>query len=70
MHIYKIKTSFFCPEMPKATAHKTGLYIFIFIENWKYYDAIHNFSVWLKTSYNQPDINQFQSNTEKMIFHC
>ena len=39
------------------------MYNFIFVENWIEYDVINNFSVWLRTGSNQPDINRFRSDT-------
>ena len=67
MYNYTIKTRFFSHEMPKALSNKTGfnflLYNIIFVENWIQYDAIYNFSVWLKTDSNPADINRFQSYT-------
>ena len=50
-----IKTNFVRFEGPKARANKTGnkmIFILIFVENWLKYDAIHYFSVWLKTGSN------------------
>ena len=65
MYNYKIKPSFFSPEMPKARAKKLVLilllYIFNFVENRILYDAIHNFSVCLGTDSNPADINLFRS---------
>ena len=40
---------------------------FTFVENWIYYDAIHNLSVWLRTCYNPADVNRFQSDTQIFI---
>ncbi len=53
MKNFKIKTSFVSREGPKARADKTGInfmiFILIFVENCLYFDAIHDFSVWLRT---------------------
>ena len=35
--------------------------LLIFVENCLWYDAIHDFSVWLRTGFNPPDVNLFQS---------
>ena len=35
------------------------VYVFIFIEIWIYYNAIHEFSAWLRTGSNPADINRF-----------
>ena len=32
------------------------------------YDAIHDFSLWMRTGSNPADINRFRSNTEKNNF--
>ena len=34
-------------------------------ENCLYYNAIHNFSVWLGTGFNPADLNRFRSHTGK-----
>ena len=39
--------------------------ILIFVENFPYYDAIHDFSVWLRIGSNPVDINRFRSQTGK-----
>ena len=63
MYNYKIKTSFFSPEMPKARAKKTGFNLiivhFYIRRKLDKYDVQHNFSVWLITGSNHPDINRF-----------
>ena len=70
MKDYKIKTSFDRPDRLKAQAKKlVCIYFFyfylIFLENWLYNDAIHDFSVWLQTGSNQADINRFRSHNGK-----
>ena len=66
-----IKTSFDNPEGPKAWDNKTGIklkiFILIFTENCLQYDAIHDFSLWLRTGSNPADSNRFQSHTENFI---
>ena len=48
----KIKTSFVSPEGPKARGNESGIHFMMFnlilVENYMYYNAIHNFLVWLK----------------------
>ncbi len=62
---YKIKTSIVSPEWPKARANLSVInfmiFILIFIENCLKFDAIHDFSVWLRTGSNQTDSNRFRS---------
>ena len=61
----KIKTSFLNPEGTQAWANKTGNnfmpFISIFVENYLLYNAIDDFSLWLKTGSNPVGINRFQS---------
>ena len=67
MKNYKIKTSF---ERPKARANKTGINaiaFIVFVKNCMWYDAIHDFLVWLRTSANPADINHFRGQTGKNI---
>ena len=51
----------------KARDNKAGIgfiiFILIFVENCLKYDAIHDFSVWLRTGSNSADINGFRSHT-------
>ena len=63
MKIFKID-----PEGSKDRANKTGikLIIFILIFEESLYDAKRNFSLWLRTDSNPPDINRFQSDTGKL----
>ena len=53
----------------KARANKTSInimiFILIFVENCLYFDAIHDFSVWLRTGSNPTDSNRFRSHTGK-----
>ena len=42
------------------------IYILILVENSMQFDAIHDFSVWLRAGSNQADINRFRSHTEKI----
>ena len=62
-----IKISFVSPKEPNVLANKTGInfriFMSLFMENCLKFDAIHAFSVWLRTSSNPPDINRFQSHT-------
>ena len=48
---------------PKDWANKTDInfmiFISIFVENYLQYDAIHDFSVWMRTGSNPADIYQF-----------
>ncbi len=50
-----------------ARAKKNGInfmiFILIFVENCLYFEAIHDFSVWLKTASNPTDRNRFQGHT-------
>ena len=62
--------SFVSPEGPKSQANKiNGINIKTFILTFEEYcfkcDTIHDFSLWLRTSSNPADINQFQSHTGK-----
>ena len=45
------------------------IFIFLFVENCLYYDAIHDFPVWLRTDSNPPDINRFQAILEIALFN-
>ena len=69
MKNYTIKTSFVCLERPKARADKTDInimiFILIYVEHFLSFDAIHNFSVWLRTGSNPADSNRFRSHTGK-----
>ena len=73
MKNYKIKTSFVSPEGSKARVYKTGInfriFILIFVENCLKFDAIHDFSVRLRTGSNPVDCNRFQSHTGKRKLH-
>ena len=41
------------------------------MENCLLYDAIHDLSIWLRTGFNQADINRFRSHTgKKLYFNC
>ena len=40
----------------------------LFVDYCLQYDAIHNFSVWLRTGYYPMDSNWFQSLTRKNVF--
>ena len=73
MKNYKIKPVFLAP-MAQAHPNKTGfnfmIFILIFVENFLYYDAINNFSVWLRTGSNPADTNRFRNYTKKFYkFH-
>ena len=54
-------------------ANKTGFNLMIFIsvlvKNLLQYDAIHGFSVWLRTDSDPADINRFESQTVKEIIN-
>ena len=54
--------------MKNYKANKTSInfmiFILIFVENCLLFDAIHNFSVWLRTGSNPPDSDRFQSHIE------
>jgi len=69
MKNYKIKISFVSSKGPKARANKTSInfiiFISIFVKNCLLFDAIHDFSVWLRIGSNPVDINRFQSHTGK-----
>ena len=69
----KIKTSFVCPDGPKALADNTGINftisILIFVKNCLYFDAVHDFSVGLIVGSNPENINRFQSFTRKYILY-
>ena len=70
MKNYKIKISFFNPEGPKVRDKKVVpihfmILILIFVENCLLFDAIHDFSVWLRTGSNPVDSNRFRSHTGK-----
>ena len=69
MKNYKTETSFVSPEEPKALANKTGVDFHSNIcgKLSVIYDAIHDFSVWLKTGSKPADINRFRSHTGKPI---
>ena len=70
----KIKTSFVIPSGPKSWANKSDINFMIFIlisvENCLKYDAIHDFSVRLRTDSNPADINRFQSHTRIFLIIC
>ena len=59
-----LRVNCYSSEVPKARTYKTGIcfiiFYFIFVENCLYYDAIHDFSVWLRTGSNLVDINRFR----------
>ena len=64
MKNYKIS-----PGFRPVGANKTGInYILILVENCLQNNAMHDFSVWLRTGSNPSDINQFQSHTRKGIY--
>ena len=56
----------------RAWVYKTGFYIiilhFIFVKKLILCNTIHDFSVWLRTSYDPVDINRFRSHTGKYNF--
>ena len=54
---YKIKTSFVSLDGPK-------ILLLIFVEYCLLYDAIYNFSVWLRIGSDSADIDRFRSYTE------
>ncbi len=60
-------------KIKKAQDNKTGIdfriFILIFVENCLYFDAIHDFSDWLKIGFNPADSNRFRSHTENCINH-
>ena len=41
------------------------IFILIFVENWLFFYAIHDFSVWLRAGSNPHDINRFRSHIGK-----
>ena len=53
----------------EGPANKTDInlmiFILLFVRNCLSYNAVHDFSVWLKTRFNPADIDRFQSLTEK-----
>ena len=56
---------------PKAWANKLVLVLWflkIFLENCLWYDAIYDFSVWLRTDSNPADINRYGSHTGELQF--
>ena len=64
----KIKTSLVSPEGPKALITKLLSILFLlFVENCLQYNAIHDFSVWLRTGSNPLAINRFESLLEKSL---
>ena len=68
---YRIYPGFVSPEVPKARANdgiNFMIIILIFVKNCLWYDAIHNFSIWLRTASNPADINQFQSHTGNTLY--
>ncbi len=71
MNYFKIKTSFVRPEGPKARCYITGIdfmiYIFMFVGNCLLYDAIHDFSVRLRTGSNPADIIRLGNHTGKHL---
>ena len=56
-------------QEPKVQVNKAGIsfrfYFNIIVENCLLYDALHDFSVWLRIGSNPVDINQFRSHTAK-----
>ncbi len=44
------------------------IFILILVKNCLQFDAIHDFSVWLRTSFSQVDFNRFESHTEKILY--
>ncbi len=71
MNFFKDKNQLGELEEPKAQANKTGINFMIFIllhiENCLQYNALHDFSVWLRTDSNLADINRFRSNTGNLL---
>ena len=59
-----IKNSFVIPEGPKVHANKTGMILCFFYFNilrkLSYYDAIHDFLVWMISGANSVDFNRFK----------
>ena len=56
----------FCqPRGPKTRVNKFNFnFMFFFVKSFRYYD---DFSIWLRTGSNIPDINRFRIHTEKYI---
>ena len=54
-----------------ARTNKSGInfmiFISIFVEICMYYDAVHDFSVWMRTGSNPADIDRFRSHTGNKI---
>ena len=68
MYNFKIKTSFLSPEMWKARLKKlVSFYLHFYIHRKLEYDAVLNFSVWLRTGSNPPDNNLFRMKTRNVI---
>ena len=44
------------------------VHFYILVENWIYYDAIHDFSEKPRTGSNPSDINRFQKQYEKFYY--
>ena len=70
MKSYKIINSFVSTEGPKkARDNRTDInlmiFILIFAKNCLYYDAIHDFSVWMRTGSKPADINRVRVHTGK-----
>ena len=65
---HKIDTSFVSPVLRSCGVNKSGInsmiLIFIFIENCLWFDAIHDFSVWLWTGFNPEDSNRLPSHLD------
>ena len=65
MKNYTIKTSFVSPEGSKARVDKTGfnfmICVLIFVGNCLSFDAIHNFSVWLRIGSNPAIVIGFEA---------
>ena len=64
-----IKASVVSSKGLKTRVNQTGINSMIFHFNIRrnclQYDAIHHFSVWLRSGSNPANINRFRSNTEK-----
>ena len=65
-----IKSNFVSHEGPNVRASKTGIYfnnfILLFVKNCLLYDAIYDFSAWLRTFSNPADINPFRNHTKNI----
>ena len=66
MKVIRLRLGLFVLE---ARANKSGIKFMIFIlYSWNIvYDAIHDFSVWLRTGSNPADIDPFRSHTGNTI---